>query len=376
MKRFMAVVACLIVAGPVCAESLVTPAQAQDIEGNAWFFFGNGDGNGEAVRVQVLIPSGQFDAMSGFLAIRGFALRVDRTAQSNPGAFSSVIPSMQVTVSTTPLAIGEFSSDFDDNFTVNQKTVISGPFNYNSPGAGGFDIPFHFDQPINYNPATGHLVVDYQWSGVTDIAPFADSMSNAGPGFGVVSQVCDAGQCEGQPVQVLPGWGMPMQFNVDLENTAASLTAGSPTTLWRILDTPTPADPFELSLDYLFQTTTGELTVRLGSQVLAVITAAATPEVDFTTATLRVDDPSLLGQPDLELAFTLDGPAGSSVLLDNVFLPGLVNGAFDQALTGWVGEATGAGSVAPVAIASVVPEPGSAFIMLLAMAGLARRGAH
>lgn len=371
MNNLVTIMLAVMVAVPAGAASFLVPPQLENVEGDAGFFFGDGQGNGEEVRIQALIPRSQFNDLVGFVAIKSFSFRADRTFQDDPVAFSAVIPSMEITLSTTRLKIEEFSSDLDANFTVNKKTVISGPLVFSSSGVGGFDIPFAFDQPFNYNPGTGNLIIDFRWSGVTTIPPHVDGTTDAGAGFGVVSQICEAGQCEDIPVQVLPGGGIATQFDVNTENEAVSLTSGSPATLIQTADTP--VDPVNLSFDYLFESVTGELTVSLGTATLAVIPAPAAPEVDFTTATVFVDDPLLLDQSGLDLAFTIDGLTGSSILLDNVSFPGLQNGTFDSGLTGWTGVATGTGSVTSVAISTAVPEPTTVALFTLGLVGVAAR---
>lgn len=373
MNQWMIGMLLFTVATPAIAFELVIPPIVENSEGNTAFFFGDGDGNGEEVRIQLLIPSSQFDGFSGFVAINNFSLRADRTFQDDLGAFSAVIPNMEITLSTTPLGIEDFSSDFDANFTVNKKTITSGPFVFGSSGAGGFDIPVSFNQPFNYNPSTGNLVIDYRWSGVTSIPPLVDGTGEAGAGFGAVTQVCPVGECEGVPVQVSPETAIAKQFDINTNNSAVSLTSGSPATLTQALSSSTPADPFQVSFDYLFETVTGELTVSLGAEVLAVIPAPTPAEIDFTTASILVDDPALLDQPGLDLAFTIDGETGSSILIDNVSFPGLDNGTFDDGLTGWTATATGSGSVASLEISTVVPEPTTLVLLTLGLAGFGVR---
>lgn len=137
------------------------------------------------------------------------------------------------------------------------------------------------------------------------------------------------------------------------------LTAGSPATLTQDVDIPN--DPFNLTFDYRFTTSTGALSVLLGGQLIGrVLEASAFTSSDFLRAVFEIDDPALLGATGQPLTFQIDGPTGSSVLLDNVVFPGIFDGSFES-LTNWT-----AGGPGVVALTRI-PEPGSG---PLAVAGL------
>lgn len=144
---------------------------------------------------------------------------------------------------------------------------------------------------------------------------------------------------------------------------AARLETGSPASLSQQISTG--SDPFEVVFDYLFETTEGELTVLLGGIELGAITAPAILAGGFSTASFQVGDPALLELADATLTFLLDGPTGSSLLLDNIDVPGLANGDFETGdLAGWTGQSTGAGFVGVARLE--VPAP-SALALLPAM---------
>ncbi len=142
---------------------------------------------------------------------------------------------------------------------------------------------------------------------------------------------------------------------------AAKLTTGSPASISQ--NVSTGADDFNLSFDYRFESTSGFLDVVLNGVSLGMIAAPGTIDGAFSTANFFVDSSIFGNLTDVTLAFILDGPSGSSILLDNILFPGLINGNFETGnLNGWTGQSTGAGSVG-VADLSTVPLP-AAFPLL------------
>ena len=92
--------------------------------------------------------------------------------------------------------------------------------------------------------------------------------------------------------------------------------SGSPAAVVQLVDTP--AALFDFQFDYLFETFTGELVVSLDGGPIITVPAPVALDSLFTTLLVPVNDPSLLNLNDILLAFTVDGPAGSQVLLDNI----------------------------------------------------------
>jgi len=117
----------------------------------------------------------------------------------------------------------------------------------------------------------------------------------------------------------LDGW-QPLG-TVVLENGAAKLTTQSPVGLAATIDTP--FDPFYLYYDYSFLNPDGgSLSVFLNGSLLDTLWAGATASAG--THSIYVDDASLLGLIDATLLFEYIDTTGSSLLLDNVLLSGLV----------------------------------------------------
>lgn len=142
----------------------------------------------------------------------------------------------------------------------------------------------------------------------------------------------------------------------------AKLTTGSPASISQLVDVPD--DPFTLSFDYRFLTDTGSLSLTLGRQPIGIeLDTLFDIPTGFSRAFFEIDIEDLLGESGVPLTFLLDGPTGSSVLLDNIMFPGLVSGGFED-LSAW--ETGGPGSVTLAA----VPIPASLPLMIGALAML------
>ena len=174
----------------------------------------------------------------------------------------------------------------------------------------------------------------------TTVFPNTDTIFNGGvfpPGDPFEGVVIPAEQ------HTRPQWDTQIAVGAPLRKFV-TMTTGSPVTLSQTVNTPAAA--FNLEFDYLFTTVTGELKVLLDGVVLNTIPAPAVVGTDFTTANIPVNNAALLNRNDIVLEFRLDGPTRSSVRLDNIVFPGLINGDFQTGnLTGWNTAASGTGSV-------------------------------
>jgi len=152
-------------------------------------------------------------------------------------------------------------------------------------------------------------------------------------------------------------------------NSAAQLVTGSPTSISQSVAIPSTL--FNLSFNYLFETTTGTLEARLGNEVLASLIAPSSLATEFTSFSTLIDQPDLLGSLG-DLEFIIDGVSGSSVLIDNISLPGLNNGDFESGdLSGWLVNASPDGSAGVVTVS--VPEPQTGLILFVGLALLVQR---
>jgi hypothetical protein len=81
-------------------------------------------------------------------------------------AFSTVVPSLQVNLSTTSKQGDELSSTFAENIGRDEKVVFNGPLKFSSEfqdAAGGtkkFDMKLRLKHPFYYDPAEGNLLLD------------------------------------------------------------------------------------------------------------------------------------------------------------------------------------------------------------------------
>jgi len=142
-----------------------------------------------------------------------------------------------------------------------------------------------------------------------------------------------------------------------------------------------PGGTEDLSFDYFFPATTGQLTVTLEGEILAQIAAPDVLADGLTTFQMPVDISGLFSGPldAALLEFSLSGgrdPAG--LILDNILFSTLENGDFGTGdLTGWQISFTDGGSVGvgvdPFSSTAVVPEPAAILLALLGLALLPRR---
>lgn len=247
------------------------------------------------------------------------------TAQQNPSAPSAVIGGAAPTTTSGAMLVGftALNAGFNNLFSTSGVTedfdTATGDLNF---GAG--------HKLVGANPET------FTWT-----------TNGFATGIGTVAIA------EVMPAEVMPS-----------DDFVAKLVTGSPSSISQTVDTG--ANPFTLSFDYLFETTTGVLEVLLGSTSLGTIPAPGTLASDFMSASFLVDG-SFLNQTGLALTFLLDGPTGSSLLLDNIAFPGLENGDFESGnLAGWTGQASGAGSVGVARLAQV-PEPATLALFLFGL---------
>jgi len=156
------------------------------------------------------------------------------------------------------------------------------------------------------------------------------------------------------------------------EDTVVEIIAGSLVSLSQTVDVPTT--PFDLTFDYQFETTGGELSVLLDGVILGSILAPGTLETGFLTASFPVGG-ALLGQAGVDLNFALDGPHGSTLLLDSIDFPGLVDGDFEQGdLAAWTTTLSGNGSINALTLVTPIPEPSTLTLAGLGLLGLLAYG--
>lgn len=124
------------------------------------------------------------------------------------------------------------------------------------------------------------------------------------------------------------------------DNKAVQMYAGSMVELSQHVSTL--FDPFYISFDAWAQDDTGTLSLLLDGQLLQSWSYSELGIDDFLTFSVKVDDPTLIGQIDLKLAFQWDATTNHSVILDDIRM-------------------------------TAVPEPSTLFVLLIGTAGVACR---
>ncbi len=115
-------------------------------------------------RYQQVYAASEFDTLGGLeLLITQILFRPDATFGT---AFSSVLPNIQINLSTTSAAPNGLSTTFANNVGSDDKVVFSGPLSLSSANTGSaagpknFDIVINLMNPFRYNPSAGSLLLD------------------------------------------------------------------------------------------------------------------------------------------------------------------------------------------------------------------------
>src|SRR5262249_21659069 len=114
-------------------------------------------------RYQQVFAASAFASVSGPHLITQIAFRPD--AQIG-GAFSSIIPNIQINLSTTSATPDGLSATFANNVGSDDTVVFSGSLSLSSAFTGppggpkAFDIIINLQTPFLYNPSAGNLLLD------------------------------------------------------------------------------------------------------------------------------------------------------------------------------------------------------------------------
>lgn len=114
-------------------------------------------------RYQQVFAASEFSALSGPALITEISFRPDAVFG---GPFSATIPSIQISLSTTPAAPERLDGMFANNIGVDNRVVFSGPLFLSSAftgPAGGpknFDVVITLQQAFLYKPQEGNLLLD------------------------------------------------------------------------------------------------------------------------------------------------------------------------------------------------------------------------
>lgn len=131
---------------------------------------------------------------------------------------------------------------------------------------------------------------------------------------------------------------------------------------------------FDLSFDLEFLTTTGELSIVLGGLMLGTLGPNDSGPVLFSGINGLDLIGSLPGAPStILLEFLLSGPPGATLRIDNIVVPGIQNGDFqDGYFESWSFDTSQGGAAVVSALdTAAVPEPGSAMLLCIGLAFMA-----
>jgi len=133
------------------------------------------------------------------------------------------------------------------------------------------------------------------------------------------------------PQHPFAGWTMfgpdqsvtAVQNPFDLpENYVPQFTAWSPGGMTQVVDTP--EGPFYVVFDVAWTSVPGAgeddatFSILIDGVAIGTLTSPDVPDTDWQEGSFRVANPSLWELSDVELQLSIDGPTGSSLLLDNL----------------------------------------------------------
>lgn len=152
---------------------------------------------------------------------------------------------------------------------------------------------------------------------------------------------------------------------------AARLTAGSPVTIRQTIEPPGVSD---LAFDFDFPATHGEsLTVAVDNTPILVLHPADDTQPGFTHIQVPLTGAMIMsGVAGQALSFTLDGPAGSIVDVDNIAVTESVSGTPDRPRAGIVGRLAPNPTAGATTLYVTLPEAGRVSAIVCDLQGRTR----
>jgi hypothetical protein len=184
----LAVFALLATGATSRAASVVAPLGKLNIEGNTHNYYpfdiGATGGAGDSQRYQQVYDASDF-ASSGPILITQIAFRPDAFVGR---AFMSILPDIQINLSTISLGPDGLSLVFANNVGLDDTIVLArGPLslssNFTGPQGGplDFDVVITLTTPFFYNPAAGNLLMDVRnfGGGMTTVLDAQDTTGDS-----------------------------------------------------------------------------------------------------------------------------------------------------------------------------------------------------
>ncbi len=266
--HFVLATSLIFTAATAQGAELVVPSSLENVEGNESNIFPFG--LGASYRYQQVYSASEFDPSEPVL-VTEVRFRPDFLAGRS---FSALLPDVQINISTTSTAPDGLSSTFADNVGPDDTVVFSGPLplSSNATGAGpfDFDIVIPLSTPFFYDPQAGNLLLDIRNFGGGDGTPGFDIENTIGDSTSRVTTTHIAGDVNSSTAALNDSRGLVTQF--ELEPAAIAV----------LIDVKPGSDQNPVNPG------------SGGSLPVAVLTTD-----DFDAATIDLDQPIMLGDPDL-----------------------------------------------------------------------------
>lgn len=264
------VAACLIAlaVGIAQAGEVVVPTSLENVEGNQGNVFPFG--LGISYRYQQVYAATEFDPSEPLL-ITEIRFRPDFVSG---GSFSTVLPDVQINMSTTGNAPDLLSSAFADNVGADDTIVFDGalPLSSNATGPGpfDFDVVITLSTPFLYDPLEGDLLLDVRNFGGGGVVRPLDAHAVVNDPISRVTTNFIAGDVDSAFATLNDSWGLVTRFIYE----AAAIAV--------VIDVRPGSDENPVNL------------AAPGKLPVAVLSTD-----DFDATSTDTDQPILLGDPDL-----------------------------------------------------------------------------
>lgn len=266
--HFVFAISLISTAAAAHGAELVVPGSLENVEGNQSNAFPFN--RGISYRYQQVYSASEFNPSDPVL-ITEIRFRPDFNAGSS---FSAILPDVQVNMSTTTTAPDALSSTYAENIGPDDTVVSSGPLPLSSDTTGAgpfdFDIVIPLSTPFLYDPQQGNLLLDIRNYGGGVWTTAFDAEDTIGDSSSRVSTNHIVGDVNSPTAALNDSWGLVTQFVLEAAAIAVLIDV-------RPGSDQNPVNPGSA-----------------GRLPVALLTTD-----DFDAATTDLDQPIMLGDPDL-----------------------------------------------------------------------------
>lgn len=263
--HFVLATSLILMAAPAQGAELVVPSSLENVEGNQSNVFPFGFGL--SYRYQQVYSASELDP-SEPVFVTEIRFRPDLNAGRS---FSALLPDVQINMSTTSAAPDGLSSTLAENVGPDDTVVFSGPLplSSNATGAGpfDFDIVIPLSTPFFYDPQAGNLLLEVRNFGGGDGTPGFDADDTDDDS---TSRATTVGDVNSPTAALNDSWGLVTQFELE---------------------------PVAIAVQIDVRPGSGQNPVNPGSGGNLPVAVLTTD--DFDAATIDLDQPVMLGDPDL-----------------------------------------------------------------------------